>query len=889
MVLLAGMLVVAGGANAANPSATLDQCANGPAASPTGCNPNTWVNGNLGASKAHYLEGDSVPYRMTFLNLVTFAQAPSLIHHLTIEWDTTKGGKHALDYLTSWNQTVTTANPCAGVSGCTLGSPSAPLAIPSDPQVTGAGVSPIAGNFNIWGGTLTSITATPDAGNANHGYRYSNGTGFAGDKSASIQINFTATVANPVIAWGGHIATRLNWGTGSSAVAIAGSPFHMRLIDLDGAGGNQDRSLSNDAVTFPASITIIKDVVLGSDPQDFAFTETASSTPLLTPSTFSLDDDSTSATPTDTQSYSGITNFINYTFDEGAVSHWSLSFNTPNPCSVTSANGGTQTPSSTGITINLKEGENVTCTFLNTHNVTTPGLSTQVRTPGADTIVGNTDDGTVADGGHIAINAVIYDTATLSGATSDASGNVTYYYKLQTSAALDCTGGSQLGAVKSASGGIIPRSDTTSFSVAGTYEFWAVYAGDGNNSGKTSTCGSETVIVDANAPGLSTQVKTPGADTVAGTTDDGTVADGGHIAINAVIYDTATLSGATSDADSTVTYYSKLQTSAALDCTGGTQIGAAKTVAGGIAPRSDTTSFSVAGTYEFWAVYSGDSNNAGKTSTCGSETVIVDKTQSVTTTQVKTPGADTIAGNTDDGTVADGGHIAIGAVIYDTNNVTGASPSGTVTYYSKLQTSAALDCTGGTQIGAAKTVGVASDTTSFSTAGTYELWAVYVGDGNNLGSSSTCGSETVIVDKNSPTIGTTPNLLPNDSIDVSGLTATAGGILYVELQVNAPCGTDNPPFSQTWDSTLAGDAHFHGNGTYVTTNTNVLVSESETIQWCTSYSGDANNAARLLAADGETIQITFGAPEIVAAAAFGLAIPMLLWGLWNRKRRNAAE
>ena len=52
----------------ANPSANLDQCANGAAPSPSndGCDVTAadWVNGNLGASKANYFEGDSIPYRL---------------------------------------------------------------------------------------------------------------------------------------------------------------------------------------------------------------------------------------------------------------------------------------------------------------------------------------------------------------------------------------------------------------------------------------------------------------------------------------------------------------------------------------------------------------------------------------------------------------------------------------------------------------------------------------------------------------------------------------------------------------------------------------------------------------------------------------------------------
>jgi len=91
----------------ANPSADLDQCANDPFPSPStdGCSASAsdWVNGNLGASKASYVEGDSIPYRLKFGNLSTSGS-----HNVIIEWDTTKGGIHALDYLTSYNRTVAT-------------------------------------------------------------------------------------------------------------------------------------------------------------------------------------------------------------------------------------------------------------------------------------------------------------------------------------------------------------------------------------------------------------------------------------------------------------------------------------------------------------------------------------------------------------------------------------------------------------------------------------------------------------------------------------------------------------------------------------------------------------------------------------------------------------
>ena len=337
MVLSAGLfLSTPTRVSAANPSANLDQCANDPAPSPSsdGCdtNANQWVNGNLGASKSLYLEGDSISYRMLFDNLDT-----TIPHNVTIEWDTTKSSKHAIDYIDSFNQSVLDANPCLGVSGC--GAPS-PFSIPADPQVTGAGVTPLAGNLTIYGGTITAVSA------------YSGGAGFpTGDNSRRITITFTASQVNPVLAWGGHIATRKDWGLLDSAIDIPGSPYHTRLIDLDGSGGNQDRSLSAEAVVFPASITIIK----AATPEgSTSFPFTASPSPLAN---FSLVDDGTLA---NTQVFSGIQNFTTYSVSESVPSGWSL---TGIVCSVTDANGGTQSISGATVTIVLKEGELVTCTY----------------------------------------------------------------------------------------------------------------------------------------------------------------------------------------------------------------------------------------------------------------------------------------------------------------------------------------------------------------------------------------------------------------------------------------------------------------------------------------------------------------------------------------------
>jgi hypothetical protein len=84
-------------------SANLDQCADGTTLplDPTACDTsstNTWQNGNLNQGNSIYHEGDSIPYRMRLGGLLT---GPSNVHVLIVEWDTTKSGKHAIDYITS--------------------------------------------------------------------------------------------------------------------------------------------------------------------------------------------------------------------------------------------------------------------------------------------------------------------------------------------------------------------------------------------------------------------------------------------------------------------------------------------------------------------------------------------------------------------------------------------------------------------------------------------------------------------------------------------------------------------------------------------------------------------------------------------------------------------
>ncbi len=358
---------------AAKASVGLDQCATLPNAC-SSSNSAQWQNGNLGQSNSSYFEGDSVPYRATFSGL-TIGKTYSLL----LEWDTTKSGKHAIDTLTSYNRTIGSADYCAGI---TCSGSTSSLAIPSNPNITAEGVGQTSGQaFALKGGTFPASGSTvPNSGNLCAGATclisanpsaYSLSGTYAGSSSTSIRLWFTADAKSAVIAWGGHIASRADWGNDHSAVSISGSPYHMRVEDLscsdeDHCGvGNQDRSLSSQAVTYAASITVIE----AATPEgSTVFDYTSSPAPL---SNFTLVDD---GTVTNTRTFTGITTFTTYTVSVQSETGWTFTGAT---CGVIGANGehheeehdahdshgGSQTVVKNTATIDLREGEIVTCTF----------------------------------------------------------------------------------------------------------------------------------------------------------------------------------------------------------------------------------------------------------------------------------------------------------------------------------------------------------------------------------------------------------------------------------------------------------------------------------------------------------------------------------------------
>src|SRR5206468_940458 len=90
-----------------------------------------WVNGDANGNKSHWRENDFISYRVTVV-----AQPGS--HDIEISYDTVHGGKHAIDYLGSFDATETTATS-AGAFNPNYNNPCQDLVDHGDmPQSTGS-------------------------------------------------------------------------------------------------------------------------------------------------------------------------------------------------------------------------------------------------------------------------------------------------------------------------------------------------------------------------------------------------------------------------------------------------------------------------------------------------------------------------------------------------------------------------------------------------------------------------------------------------------------------------------------------------------------------------------------------------------------------------------
>jgi large repetitive protein len=286
IVLLAGVVAVLAVLGSqflasAKTGVSLEQCANLGTVCDTD-HPSRWQTGNLGQSNAEYYERDVVPYRAILTGLT-----PGEHYSIGIGWDTTKNGRQAMDFLATYNHTVTAADPCAGLA---CGTGTDVLGIPADPALAAQAISQWTGqNFTAFGARFHSAGETfPNTGNfcsgtdcviAQNPSAYSPLGSFTGDRKNQINLSFEATHETVVVAWGGHLASRNDWGAEFSAAAIPGSPYHMRIEGFacsdatNCSVGQMDRSLNSSGVYLSGSIRIVKSVDIGeqSAPPAFGF------------------------------------------------------------------------------------------------------------------------------------------------------------------------------------------------------------------------------------------------------------------------------------------------------------------------------------------------------------------------------------------------------------------------------------------------------------------------------------------------------------------------------------------------------------------------------------------------------------------------------------------
>jgi len=260
---LLAILVVSG--NAARPprgpfSVSPAQCANrenGPSNPINDCSGAAWINGNLNSSKSLYREGDFVPFRTEIAGLTA-----SRSYTIQIGYDAVQSGLHAYDYLGSFDASAAPSQqivPCSGIAGTAgthaCGNTPSRLRVPTDSATTfPPGASQAPGDFSAWGAAITNAAYVNSA---------PIGVNTPGTVERNINITFTANGPTVVLAWGGHLASLLDWGAGRTFVGTgSGSPFHMRMQQIGETGqppetiGGQELSIQAAALApLPSPFT----------------------------------------------------------------------------------------------------------------------------------------------------------------------------------------------------------------------------------------------------------------------------------------------------------------------------------------------------------------------------------------------------------------------------------------------------------------------------------------------------------------------------------------------------------------------------------------------------------------------------------------------------------
>jgi hypothetical protein len=302
----------------------------------------------------------------------------------------------------------------------------------------------------------------------------------------------------------------------------------------------------------------------------------------------------------------------------------------------------------------------------------------------------------------VTLGSPISDTATLSNATSDAGGTITFHLFSDSG----CTNEVATGlSPVSVNGNGNYNSGNFTPTAAGTYYWTASYSGDAKNLSASTACGDagESSVVNKKQPTLTTSATA-------------------SVTIGSPISDTATLSGGFSPTGQ-ITFHLFSDAGCTNEVTTGLS---PVSVNGNGDYNSGNFTPSAVGTYYWTASYSGDGNNLGASTSCGDpgESSVVNKAPAtIATAQQLFP--------------QDSATISASA---------GGTPTGSVTF--ALFAPADTTCSGSavfTQTVALSSGSASTSNTTFSvssaSASTYRWVVTYGGDGTHDGTTSACGTE----------------------------------------------------------------------------------------------------------------------------------------------------
>ena len=701
-----------------------DQCSNdlglgyGPV--DTGCR---WTNGNLQSNNSLYREGEATVQRLWLTDLLPGSQ-----HSVTLKYGTTKGGKHAYDYLTTWNYSenwITDADLCQDMDAngnaaggeCTLWGADDPEPIPVDPNPaftneTPDVVQPAGRNFTMRNGTMGTPT-TPVV---------VSGT-YAGDSETVITVPFTVgndpdacvtkqgtTTCSVALWFGAHIARSAEWASGGAA-SIDGSPYHVALDKVDNASvGQRDNQMQSNTVvvkTAPEVSTELHNAAGG------AVIPNGTHLPLG----------------------SGVYDVANLT-DPNSTFTGTVTFNfysggdctTGTPVAQTGVLvSGTSATSSTHP--NLPAGDyafNAQYIAGSDPNHTDSAVSDcepfhiDKAQLAVSTTVHDASHDVIPDNGNVPLGTNAHDNATVTG-------GVAGFALPATSFTFD---GAAIANNATTEAGFTATSIATGALGAGDHEFNATVASNANYIGATSA--DEPFTVDKKQLAVSTTVHDASHDVIP---------DNGNVPLGTNAHDNATVTGG-------VAGFALPATSFTFD---GAAIANNATTEAGFTATSIATGALGAGDHEFNATVASNANYIGATS--ADEPFTVDKKQLAVSTTVHDASHDVIPDN---------GNVPLGTNAHDNATVTGG-----VAGFALPATSFTFD---GAAIANNATTEAGFTATSIATgalgAGDHEFNATVASNANYIGATS--ADEPFTVDKKQLAVSTTVHDASHDVIPDNG-------------------------------------------------------------------------------------------------------------------------